>query len=114
MTDSTSPFPDRRTFLKQAAGPALGSGLSARSYGRVLGANDRIAIAQLGCGSRSQGHVHMVQMASKKIPVETIAVCDLWKLARERRAAQVKQAFNLDPNATSIPKRCLPTRISTA
>ena len=65
MTDSTSSFTDRRTFLKQATTTALGAGLSARSYGRVLGANDRIALAQLGCGSRSQGHVHMVQMASE-------------------------------------------------
>jgi predicted dehydrogenase len=39
----------------------------------------------------------MVQMASKQIPVETAAVCDIWRLARERRAAQVKEAFSLDP-----------------
>src|SRR5580704_11461288 len=89
--------PDRRTFLRQATGTMIGAGLSARSYGRVLGANDRIAIAQLGCGDRSEGHVHMAQMAAKHIPVETTAVCDLWKLARERRAAQVKHAFNLEP-----------------
>src|SRR5580704_11924134 len=88
---------DRRTFLRQATGTMIGAGLSARSYGRVLGANDRIAIAQLGCGDRSEGHVHMAQMAAKHIPVETTAVCDLWKLARERRAAQVKHAFNLEP-----------------
>ena len=37
----------------------LGASLTARSYGRVLGANDRIALAQFGCGSRSQGHFHM-------------------------------------------------------
>ena len=71
--------------------------MDARSYGRILGANDRIRIAQLGCGSRSRGHVHMVQLASKEMPVETVAVCDIWSLAREQRAAQVKEAFNLDP-----------------
>ena len=99
--------PDRRTFLKQATGTMIGAGLTARSYGRVLGANDRIAIAQLGCGSRSQGHVHMVQMASKQTPVETIAVCDLWKLARERRAAQVKRLFNLDPKCYQYSEEML-------
>ena len=99
--------PDRRTFLKQATGTMIGAGLTARSYGRVLGANDRIAIAQLGCGSRSQGHVHMVQMASKETPVETIAVCDLWKLARERRAAQVKSSFNLDPKCYQYSEEML-------
>ncbi len=45
------------------------------------------------------GHVHMVQLASKQTPVETIAVCDIWSLAREARAAQVQAAFN-----SSAPK----------
>ena len=40
-----------------------------------MGANDRIRRAQLGCGSRSHGHV---RMASRTIPVEIMAVCDLW------------------------------------
>ena len=105
MTDTANP--DRRTFLKQATGAITAAGLTARSYGRVLGANDRIAIAQLGCGGRSEGHVHMVQMASKQTPVETIAVCDLWKLARERRAAQVKRAFNLDPKSYQYSEEML-------
>jgi predicted dehydrogenase len=88
---------DRRTFVKQAGGAMLAAGMSAKSYARVLGANDRIRLGQLGCGSRSQGHVHMAQLAAKQMPVETVAVCDLWSLAREHRAAQVKRMFNLDP-----------------
>ncbi len=107
MTDTPNFASDRRTFLKQATGTIAAAGLTARSYGRVLGANDRIAIAQLGCGSRSEGHVHMVQMASKQTPVETIAVCDLWKLARDRRAAQVKRAFNLDPKCYQYSEEML-------
>ncbi len=91
---------DRRTFVKQA-GTALWAlstaGMTARSYARIVGANDRIRLGQLGCGSRSEGHVHMVKLASKQTPVETVAVCDIWKLARERRAAQVKKLFNLEP-----------------
>ena len=75
----------------------LAAGMSAKSYARVLGANDRIRLGQLGCGGRSEGHVHMAYMASKHMPVETVAVCDLWSLARDQRAAQVKKYFNLDP-----------------
>jgi hypothetical protein len=60
--------------------------MSAHSYTRTLGANDRIRLAQLGCGGRSRGHVPMVQMAAKHAPVEVVAVCDIWKIARERRA----------------------------
>lgn len=99
MTDGAGEGTDRRTFLKQAGVAALAVGMDARSYARVLGANDRIRLGQLGCGSRSHGHVHMAQLASKQMPVETVAVCDIWSKARERRAAQVKKVFNLDPQS---------------
>ncbi len=107
MTDNSSFETDRRTFMKQAAGTVLAAGMDARSYARVLGANDRIRLAQLGCGGRSRGHVHMVQLASKEIPVETVAVCDIWSLAREQRAAQVKAAFNLDPQSYKYSEEML-------
>src|SRR5580698_7920713 len=107
MTDKLTFGTDRRTFLKQAGGTMLVAGMTARSYARVLGANDRIQLAQLGCGGRSHGHVHMVQLASKQIPVETVAVCDIWSLARERRAAQVKQAFNLTPQSYKYSEEML-------
>ena len=42
MTEDSNPTTDRRTFIKQATGSMLGAGLTARSYGRVMGANDRI------------------------------------------------------------------------
>ena len=87
----------RRTFLKGTGGMLMAAGMDARSYGRILGANDRIRLGQLGCGDRSQGHVHMVNLASKQLPVETVAVCDLWSLNRERRAAQVAKVFGAQP-----------------
>jgi predicted dehydrogenase len=99
MADDVTSGTDRRTFIKGAAGTMLAVGMEARSYARVLGANDRIRLGQLGCGGRSHGHVHMIQLASKQTPVETVAVCDIWSLARERRAAQVKEAFHLDPQS---------------
>jgi predicted dehydrogenase len=97
MTDDDKAGIDRRTFVKQATGAMLLAGVDARSYGRIRGANDRIRLAQLGCGGRSEGHVHMAHLASKRMPVEMVAVCDIWSLARERRAAQVKRAFDLEP-----------------
>src|ERR1019366_5768794 len=99
MTTKPDSGTDRRTFMKQATGSMLAAGMDARSYARVIGANDRIRLAQLGCGARSHGHVHMVQMASRQIPVETVAVCDIWSLARDRRAAQVKEVFHLAPQS---------------
>src|SRR5271168_1214243 len=102
-TDGT----DRRTFLKGAGGLVMTTGMDARSYARILGANDRIRLGQLGCGDRSEGHVHMAQLASKEIPVETVAVCDIWSLARERRAAQVKKAFHLEPQSYQYSEEML-------
>ena len=81
---------DRRKFL-------LATALTARSYARIIGANDRIRIGQLGCGHRAQGHVRMVHMAAQRTPVEVAAVCDIWTVAREHRAAQVKELFGTEP-----------------
>src|ERR1035438_3972371 len=104
---------NRRAFLRQTGGAVvagMATGMSTRSYGRILGANDRIRLGQLGCGDRSAGHVRMVQGASKQMPVETVAVCDIWKLAREGRAAQVKAAFNLEPMSYKYSEEMLASK----
>jgi predicted dehydrogenase len=107
MTDKANEGIDRRTFVKQAGSAMVVAGMDARSYARVLGANNRIRLGQLGCGGRSEGHVHMVHLAAKKTPVETVAVCDLWSLAREQRAAQVKRAFNVEPQSYKYSEEML-------
>lgn len=107
MSESSAGGIDRRSFVKQAGGAMLAAGMPARSYARILGANDRIRLAQLGCGDRSEGHVHMVHMAAKQTPVETVAVCDIWSLARERRAAQVKKLFDAEPRAFKYSEEML-------
>jgi len=101
---------DRRKFLAQARNAMLAgsaTALTARSYARVTGANDRIHLAQLGCGGRSEGHVHMVQMAAARTPVEVVAVCDIWSAARERRAAQVKELFGTEPKSYKYSEQML-------
>ena len=107
MSEKSTGGVDRRTFVKQAGGAMLVAGMQAKSYARILGANDRIRLAQLGCGDRSEGHVHMVQMASKHTPVETVAVCDIWSLAREQRAAQVKKIFGTEPQTFKYSEEML-------
>jgi len=101
---------DRRQFLRQAGGAVLAgsaTAFTARSYAQVPGANDRIRLAQLGCGGRSRGHVHMAQMASRQTPLTMVAVCDIWKLARERRAAQVKEVFGAEPDQYQYSEKML-------
>lgn len=108
-SDSPSRF-DRRQFLK-GTGSAIVTGsalsLSARSYARIIGANDRIRLAQLGCGGRSEGHVHMAHMAAQQSPLEIVAVCDIWTLARDRRAAQVKEMFGTSPRTYKYSEHML-------
>ncbi len=93
----------RRKFIgRTAAGiagmAALSGGttLSAASYNRVAGSNDRINIGFLGCGARSRGHQNMVKGSEKDKNLAVAAVCDIWKLNREKTAANCKQLFGYD------------------
>ena len=49
----------------------------------------------------------MAHLASRQIPLEVAAVCDLWSVAREQRAAQVKQAFKLEPKQYKYSEQML-------
>lgn len=100
---------DRRKFLGKA-GVVLGGSafaMAAKSYARVIGANERLRIAQLGCGGRSHGHVTMVRRAAKRTPAEVVAVCDLWSIAREKRAAQVEMLFDNKPKVYKYSEEML-------
>ncbi len=83
--------PNRRGFLKVAsAGTAFS--LAAVSYGRVIGANERISIGMIGCGSRGFGaHMQGVQKHAKAENVEFTAVSDPWRQRRQRAADAVKE-----------------------
>ena len=78
----------RREFL------ATGVGLAAAAFGstrpRAQGANDRIAIALVGCGSRGG---YLLNQALEAAPgqIQVVALCDVWSMARERMAATVAE-----------------------
>lgn len=93
----------RRTFIGRTtaavAGAAIASGsasLSAASYARVKGANDRINIGFLGCGARSSGHRNMVKMSEKDKNLGVVAVCDIWKINSEKTAVACKKLFGAE------------------
>ncbi len=89
----------RRDFLKAVAATGTVSlvvprGLEARTRRRSIGANDRIRIGIIGCGSRGIG----VEMASvrdhaKAENLEVVAVYDPWRVASEEAAAKAKEWF---------------------
>ncbi|MHC4301975.1 MAG: Gfo/Idh/MocA family protein [Planctomycetota bacterium] len=80
----------RRKFLQTAATFAL----SASSYSRVIGANERISIGQIGCGGRGIGaHMAGVHAHQETQNFEITAVCDPWRLRREEAASMTKQWY---------------------
>jgi len=91
----------RRDFIKKSAigttGIAIGGiGFSAKTYASIIGANDRINIGFLGCGARSMGHQRMVKTSEKDKNLAVVAVCDIWKLNKEKAAASCKKLFGVD------------------
>ena len=86
----------RREFLRAASAGAV-LGMTAASYARVKGANDRIAIGVIGCGGRGFGaHMAGIHPHDKAQNVEINAVCDVWRQRRERAAARVKEWYGCE------------------
>ena len=93
----------RRKFIGKTAAGLVGaavssssSSISAASYRRITGANDRINLGFLGCGARSRGHQSMVKTSEKEKNLAVVAVCDIWKLNKEKAAANCKKLFGTD------------------
>ncbi len=68
---------------------------TAAAYGRVLGANDRIVVANIGCGRRNL--LRELIAVKDQANIEIRAVCDTWRQRREKAAAQVKEHMGREP-----------------
>lgn len=89
---------DRRSFLgtTATAGVVATSLATAKSYGRVRGANDRVNIGFVGCGARGAGHRRMVKMSADEKNLGVVAVCDIWANNREKAAQDCKEKFGAE------------------
>ena len=84
----------RRQFFRNAAVGAAAISMSAASYARIKGANERISIGIIGCGERGRNaHMTNIHRYSEEQNVEITAVCDPWKVNRERAAADTKSWY---------------------
>lgn len=111
MNKPATPTPalPRRDFLKSsatlAAGAAIASStptfLTAAERKRSIGANERIRIAQIGCGSRGRGaHLEKgILPHLKATNFEVVAIADPWKTSREGTNGQIKEAFGREAKA---------------
>lgn len=74
----------RRDFI--AAGVGLAA--AAATSRPVRGANDRLGIGLIGCGSRG-GYLLDQALAAAPGQIEIVGLCDVWSVARERMAATI-------------------------
>lgn len=82
--------------------------MTAASYARVAGANDRLSIGLIGCGGRGRNaHLPGVQPHAESQNMEITAVCDPWRIAREQAAAKAKETYGKEPRMYSSYKELL-------
>ena len=94
----------RRDFLKKvSAGSAVmaiggaGMGLSAKSYAKVLGANDKVRVGIVGYSDCFRGSLLPCLMDhAKELNFEYTAVSDIWSRRREEAKATLKQRAGWD------------------
>ncbi|HEY9535757.1 MAG TPA: gfo/Idh/MocA family oxidoreductase, partial [Mucilaginibacter sp.] len=95
----------RRTFIRQASIAGAGlmftkTGLSAKSYKRVIGANDRVRVGVVGFSDRHRSsHMPCFMNHYKELNFEVVAVSDIWNRRREEGAAMWKQKMQNDVKA---------------
>jgi predicted dehydrogenase len=92
----------RRDFLitsaKASAGLYIGAmGFSAKSYGNIIGANERVRVGVVGFSDRHRSsHMPCFMNHYKELNFDLVAVSDIWKKRREDGAAAWKEKMGHD------------------
>ena len=91
----------RRTFLRTSVLTASALALPARSWARVIGANDDIRLAVVGFNGQGKGHIE----GFRKIPgVRVVALCDVDKDVLEKEAAKFRERNESVETYTDVRK----------
>ena len=101
---------NRRAFLGKAAAAIAASTVlprTALSYENIVGANDRISLGHVGIGSRGADLDLIVSQLKDSHHAEMIAVCDLWKVNREKAAATNAGYYGRAPRAVQYVEELL-------
>ena len=91
---------DRKTFLTKSAALLAGTAATASnalSYSRIAGANERISLGHIGYGSRGEELAQLASQLKSSQNVEMTAVCDLWRLNREKAIAANAKYYGRTP-----------------
>jgi len=95
----------RREFIKKSAITGAGfyfgaNAFSAKSYGNILGANDRVRVGVVGFSDRHRSsHIPCFMNHYKELNFDLVAVSDIWKKRREEGAAIWKEKMGHDITA---------------
>ena len=96
---------NRRSFIKKSAtvtaGAYLGSmAFSAKSYGNIIGANDRVRVGVVGFSDRFRGSLYpSFNHHYKELNYDIVAVSDLWTKRRTEGVDFLKAKFEHDITA---------------
>lgn len=94
---------NRRNFIKKAAAGAAGVGLgssslnamSAKSYSKIIGANDSINLAIQGLGRRYSSYIPPI--ANKKSNVKLVYLCDVLQSQSDKASANFAKHLDYKP-----------------
>ncbi len=92
----------RRDFIKNSvkAGAgilATGMTMSAKSYGNIIGANDRVRVGAIGFSDRFRGsHLPCFMNHYKELNFDLVAVSDIWSKRRNEGVALLKDKMGHD------------------
>ena len=95
----------RRHFIKQSAKASAAMytaalGFSAKSYGNIMGANDRVRVGVVGFSERFRySLLPSFMVHNKELNFDIVAVSDLWKLRREEGQSLLKEKMGHDVQA---------------
>ncbi len=80
---------ERRSFIQKGALATLGTlAFSAKSYSKIIGANDRVRVACVGFSDRHRAsHVPPFKALAKGMNFEMVALSDLWNRRRDEGKA---------------------------
>ncbi|MGC9343027.1 MAG: Gfo/Idh/MocA family protein, partial [Bacteroidales bacterium] len=87
----------RRNFLKNTTAAATGitiggMGMSAKSYGNILGANDRVRVGIVGFSNRARGSLIPAFLSqAEETNMEIVGVSDIWNLRRKEAKEYFKE-----------------------
>jgi len=83
---------NRREFMKSAAVAGTVAAWNATSYAKIVGANDRVRVAVVGCGDRMKGAlIPSFLQHCQEMNFEFVAISDLWNRRREEGVAYIQK-----------------------